>query len=106
RNDIPKVVSGALCPLATRCGEARPAPTRARRTESPRAEHLPERRGGPTRSAKASGLKYRRLLLKLSGEALMGSRAYGIDVAVVQRLAGGIKDVVGAGGGGGGGGRG
>ena len=27
--------------------------------------------------------KYRRLLLKLSGEALMGSRAYGIDVAVV-----------------------
>ena len=48
-------------------------------------------------SAKASPLKYRRLLLKLSGEALMGSRAYGIDVAVVQRLAGEIRDAVAAG---------
>jgi uridylate kinase len=48
-------------------------------------------------SAKASGLKYRRLLLKLSGEALMGSRAYGIDVAIVQRLAGEIRDAVAAG---------
>jgi uridylate kinase len=48
-------------------------------------------------SATASRLKYRRLLLKLSGEALMGSRAYGIDVAVVQRLAAEIKDALGAG---------
>ena len=48
-------------------------------------------------SATASRLKYRRLLLKLSGEALMGSRAYGIDVAVVQRLAAEIKEALGAG---------
>src|SRR6476646_7331231 len=48
-------------------------------------------------SATASRLKYRRILLKLSGEALMGSRAYGIDVAVVQRLANEIKEAVGAG---------
>jgi len=47
--------------------------------------------------AVASGLKFRRILLKLSGEALMGSRAYGIDVAVVQRLASEIKEAVGAG---------
>ena len=30
---------------------------------------------------------FRRILLKLSGEALMGSRDHGIDVAVVRRLA-------------------
>jgi uridylate kinase len=48
-------------------------------------------------SATASRLKYRRLLLKLSGEALMGSRAYGIDVAVVQRLAAEIKEALSAG---------
>ena len=34
---------------------------------------------------RSSGLRYKRLLLKLSGEALMGSRPYGIDVPVVQR---------------------
>jgi uridylate kinase len=37
---------------------------------------------------------YRRLLLKLSGEALMGSAGYGIDPAVVTRLAQEITDVV------------
>ncbi|MEQ8825810.1 MAG: UMP kinase [Filomicrobium sp.] len=36
-------------------------------------------------------LKYKRLLLKLSGEALMGQRGYGIDTEVVARLAGDIK---------------
>jgi uridylate kinase len=34
-----------------------------------------------------SALKYKRLLLKLSGEALMGKGAFGIDTAVVDRLA-------------------
>ncbi|HJZ43489.1 MAG TPA: UMP kinase [Hyphomicrobiaceae bacterium] len=45
-------------------------------------------------SGSASGLRYRRVLLKLSGEALMGKRAYGIDVSVVQRLAGELKDAI------------
>jgi uridylate kinase len=45
----------------------------------------------------SSGLRYRRLLLKLSGEALMGKSAYGIDVPVVQRLSGEIRDAVAAG---------
>jgi uridylate kinase len=31
---------------------------------------------------------YRRLLLKLSGEALMGKGSYSIDVLVVDRLGG------------------
>jgi uridylate kinase len=45
-------------------------------------------------SGSASGVRYRRVLLKLSGEALMGKRPYGIDVSVVQRLAGEIKDAI------------
>ena len=34
--------------------------------------------------------KYRRVLLKLSGEALMGDHPFGIDPAVIRRLAGDI----------------
>src|SRR6202008_1408797 len=36
-------------------------------------------------------------LLKLSGEALMGTRPYGVDIAVVQRLASELKEAVEAG---------
>lgn len=38
-------------------------------------------------SAGKINLKYKRLLVKLSGEALMGQAGYGIDVQVVDRLA-------------------
>ncbi|MEZ5545161.1 MAG: UMP kinase [Lysobacteraceae bacterium] len=37
--------------------------------------------------------KYRRILLKLSGEALMGDSDYGIDPAVLQRLAREIVEI-------------
>ena len=37
---------------------------------------------------------YRRILLKLSGEALMGDYAYGINRDVVSRIVGEIKDVL------------
>lgn len=37
--------------------------------------------------------KYRRILLKLSGEALMGDKAYGIDQDTVERIAQEIKVV-------------
>jgi uridylate kinase len=37
--------------------------------------------------------KYRRILLKLSGEALGGARAYGLDLTVVQRIAREVNDV-------------
>ena len=40
-----------------------------------------------------SGEQYRRVLLKLSGEAMVGESAYGIDPAVVDRLARQIKRV-------------
>ena len=36
---------------------------------------------------------YRRILLKLSGEALMGERSFGIEPEVVARLADEVKDV-------------
>jgi uridylate kinase len=39
------------------------------------------------------GTTYQRVLLKLSGEALMGSLPYGIDPAIVQHVAGEIADV-------------
>ena len=41
--------------------------------------------------------KYRRVLLKVSGEALMGTQAYGIDVATVDRIAADVKEAVGLG---------
>jgi uridylate kinase len=42
-------------------------------------------------------LVYRRILLKLSGEALMGKGDYGIDPAVIQRIAGEIHELLEAG---------
>jgi uridylate kinase len=47
--------------------------------------------------SRAADLRYRRLLLKLSGEALMGKAAYGIDVPVVQRISAEIKEAMAAG---------
>lgn len=43
------------------------------------------------------GNTYRRVLLKLSGEALMGDLSYGIDPAVVDAICAEIKEVVDAG---------
>jgi uridylate kinase len=37
--------------------------------------------------------KFRRILLKVSGEALMGSQAYGLDMPTVDRIAADIKGV-------------
>lgn len=51
---------------------------------------------GPTpypRAPLAPGVKYRRILLKLSGEALMGDKGYGVDPPVLAQLADEIIDV-------------
>lgn len=40
---------------------------------------------------------YKRVLLKLSGEALMGSQGYGVDASVAGRVAEEIKEVHGLG---------
>ena len=37
---------------------------------------------------------YKRVMLKVSGEALMGSRDYGLDTAVCRRIAEDVKGVV------------
>ncbi len=38
--------------------------------------------------------KYRRVLLKISGEALMGEAAFGIDVATVDRIASDVEEAI------------
>lgn len=48
---------------------------------------------GPAGRAASHHLRYRRVLLKLSGEALMGSAPYGIDIGVLQSIAAEIRDV-------------
>ena len=48
-------------------------------------------------AAAHAGLKYKRLLLKLSGEALMGKQPFGIDMSVADRLAKDIAEAVAAG---------
>lgn len=42
----------------------------------------------------ATGMKYKRILLKLSGEALMGTKQFGIDQVVLDEYAQEIKAVV------------
>ena len=39
-------------------------------------------------------MKYRRILLKLSGEALMGEKGYGIDEKMLKNYSNSIKEVV------------
>lgn len=42
----------------------------------------------------ASKFRYKRILLKLSGEALMGDNDFGIDPAVIERVAVEVKELV------------
>jgi uridylate kinase len=46
-----------------------------------------QREGAPAQAP------YRRVVLKLSGEALMGERSFGLDPAVVSRLAGEVREL-------------
>jgi uridylate kinase len=46
-----------------------------------------------TDSSTKSQIRFRRILLKISGEALMGDAGYGIDPVVVQRVSREIKEV-------------
>ena len=41
----------------------------------------------------ASRMKYRRVLLKISGEALMGDQGYGLHPPTVERIASEVKSV-------------
>ncbi len=46
----------------------------------------------PSESTASTASIYKRVLLKISGEALMGERQYGIDNATVDRIAGEVKE--------------
>ncbi len=41
-----------------------------------------------------SNARYRRILVKLSGEALLGGEDYGIDAAMLKRIAGEVREVM------------
>jgi uridylate kinase len=58
------------------------------KTEEDSIEETP-----PTKPPLAPGVKFRRILLKLSGEALMGSGQYGIDPATLSQIAEEVIDV-------------
>jgi uridylate kinase len=47
----------------------------------------------PPRALQSRALKYRRVLLKLSGEALMGEREYGLDPAMIAHVAAEVEAV-------------
>ena len=47
-----------------------------------------------SRKTKPGKLPYRRVLLKMSGEVLMGEREFGLDSETVKRVANDIKQVV------------
>ncbi|MEC8548855.1 MAG: UMP kinase, partial [Pseudomonadota bacterium] len=47
-------------------------------------------RGGPAQ-------RYKRVLLKISGESLMGGQSYGIDPEMVATVASQVRDVVNSG---------
>jgi uridylate kinase len=53
----------------------------------------PEEGPLPGKLPLAPGVKYRRILLKLSGEALMGGQTYGIDPATLAQIADELIDV-------------
>ena len=42
----------------------------------------------------ASKTRYSRILVKLSGEALLGAADYGVDPAVIKRIGGELKDIM------------
>ncbi len=47
-----------------------------------------------TEESAAAVPRYARVLLKISGEALMGSQPYGIDIGTVERISADVKDAV------------
>ncbi len=57
----------------------------------------PRRKESKKLSSPSKKLKYQRVLIKLSGEALMGDDAYGISPEVIRRIASEVNDLTEAG---------
>lgn len=55
------------------------------------------RETGPSGAERLTDLKYPRVLLKLSGEALAGEKGFAFDFEIIKRLADEVASVVGAG---------
>ncbi len=55
---------------------------------------MPKPKASPKKSAKRAKPLYKRVLLKISGEALMGNRDFGFDPPTLARVAAEIKSVV------------
>src|SRR5687767_10497886 len=75
-------------------GPSRISPPRWRRSSA--AERIgagAATRGGERGMAASAGTKYKRVLLKVSGEALMGPDEYGLHPATVDRIADEIRTV-------------
>jgi uridylate kinase len=65
-------------------------------TGSAAASHNLDQEGNevmPSTDQNAQNLPYKRILLKMSGEVLMGGREYGMDPETVKVIAGDIKEV-------------
>jgi uridylate kinase len=71
----------------------KPGPTVTSSEASPPAAAATTPAAVPARPALAPGVKYRRILLKLSGEALAGEKGGGIDPATLAQIADEIIDV-------------
>src|SRR5439155_25235614 len=79
---------GSCLARTRRAGRRAPATHRAEPVGPP---------GPPRVAGVAKEAKYRRILLKLSGEALMGPRQFGLDPDMVRRIAEEIREVHGLG---------
>jgi uridylate kinase len=71
------------------------APTAA--AVEPADAPVPAAGAGPDAAPRPGQAAYRRILLKLSGEALMGEKGFGIDETVVARIADELREVHGLG---------
>ena len=67
---------------------AAPTPSMSRKRDESRTAEV--RKGA---AAPRSGIRYRRVLLKVSGEILMGGREYGLDSDAVDRIAADVAAV-------------
>ena len=48
--------------------------------------------GTKSAAAKSGAPKYKRVLLKISGEVLMGAQEFGMDSPTIERIAGDVKE--------------
>src|SRR5271169_5211062 len=89
------------CPRSSPSARARTLPSSAScasrwaRASKRRAETSPPK--SPRWPSENVEARYRRVLLKLSGEALLGSQPFGIEPAVVERLGVEVAIVIGGG---------